>query len=591
MPKGRNRKSRKATFKKSGTKTKRYRKRQYGGSPTPNSTPNSVNRTNSAPKKRRFFGSRKAARTPSRTPSNNNGVTRQSSVQRFINRIKRIKRRKDKWPPEREDDGPQTELTPPKINEIIKTSDVLGSGQFGEVSKAHSKCSPAFHDASLLLASKTLFGNASSVSEADFLREANILWTLQPHPNIVKMFGYQEPNNAKRIITELCNMGELRKWLINSKYKTSDLYSICLDIAYGMKHMHDNDIVHRDLAARNVLLASNDGHITAKVSDLGLAQKMDEEDNGIKQYRETTQVLMPVRWLHPISLESAVFNETTDVWSYGITVWEIFSKGITPYKDWNNTMVTERVSEGYRLPKPPACPILLYDTVKHCLDMNTKQPLTFARIVSILNDARKNSPLGDYLETGQEDVQISNDNSDGKKAQKVEPYAFIPKLARKSAQSSGKSNYSTPRPTKHKTPKPVHSQFYASSSISTSYTGKEKEKGNENDTYMRIIQNPQNSPVYDALPKGTGNSLNEHPSPTALYNPISLKAKNGTGKNGTGKNGTGKNRTGKNGTGKNRTSNTNRARNNVAFAKKKNGNNGPRITETKKNGNMVFTPV
>lgn len=355
---------------------------------------------------------RKIKQSGSGKKLNNN--PRKSRRQRFRSWLSKKKRYL--WPPQKivelENNSPVGPKTPPNITETIETSksDKLGEGQFGIVSKSYSKCSPVFHGASLLLASKSLKDDATESDTQDFLRESHILWQLQPHPNIVKMFGYQDLPKGKRIIVEFCNMGELRSWLIepNNNPKSTVLYDICIDIANGMKHIHENNYIHRDLAARNILLSSENGKIIAKVSDFGLAVEINNEDNqGF--YRQTKELFMPIRWLHPISITESIYSKQTDVWSYGVTVWEIFSKGVIPYKGLDNKRMISAVTDGYILPKPKACPKMLYDDiVRNCLTKDIETPLTFEQISTTLT--QKQDALGDYLDTGESSNNESNNN-------------------------------------------------------------------------------------------------------------------------------------------------------------------------------------
>ncbi|KAI0220746.1 Tyrosine-protein kinase csk-1 [Lamellibrachia satsuma] len=170
------------------------------------------------------------------------------------------------------------------------------------------------------------------------------------------------------LLFELCDLGRLNDWLAAQTQLTEELQdnmiTFSLQIARGMKHLHAHKIVHRRLGARNVLLKSDDvGGIVAKVAGFGPTKG--EVQGG---ENDSAEGKIPVKWMAPeqLNLEPGAkrkHDAKTDIWSFGVTLWEIFSKGETPYSDCVSGEVTAMLSTGYRMPRPTHCPDMMFDRV------------------------------------------------------------------------------------------------------------------------------------------------------------------------------------------------------------------------------------
>ena len=175
------------------------------------------------------------------------------------------------------------------------------------------------------------------------------------HPNVVGLIGQVTEDGLFLIVEQYCEHGALLSWLIDHGPAASmrTLLNMCLDVSAGMTYLTSLGVVHRDLAARNVLLSSE---LTCKVSDFGLSRHAVE---GVVVTAAKDQVA--TRWAAPEAISDHRFTDKSDVWSYGVLLFEVFSFGDKPYDTWSNRRVWEEVRRGYRLPKPRSCPDEIYD--------------------------------------------------------------------------------------------------------------------------------------------------------------------------------------------------------------------------------------
>lgn len=234
----------------------------------------------------------------------------------------------------------------------------LGSGEFGTVHKGlympqkHHSNEKVFEYA---VAVKCLKDDSGIKAREDFMREAAITAQFD-HDNVVGLIGVVTRGTSMLVI-QFCELGALDSILQKEERPTSELIGYAQMIATGMSYLASRSFVHRDLAARNVLI---DAKGTAKVADFGLSRDIDEAD----YYTSTDQnARLPLRWMAPEVFETRHYGEASDVWAYGITLIEIFTRAKTPYPGWSNIYVSEKVKEGYKLPCPDSCPPKIYENV------------------------------------------------------------------------------------------------------------------------------------------------------------------------------------------------------------------------------------
>ena len=142
-----------------------------------------------------------------------------------------------------------------------------------------------------------------------------------------------------------------------------------------MDYLSSQKFVHRDLAARNCML---DSDLSAKVADFGLSRDIYEREY---YSSDNKKCKLPVKWMSPESLEKGSYNTKTDVWSYGVLVWELLTRGVTPYPDVDNWEILNYLKQGRRMPRPAFCPELLYYILLRCWSDDPKQRPTFTDLV------------------------------------------------------------------------------------------------------------------------------------------------------------------------------------------------------------------
>jgi serine/threonine protein kinase len=179
------------------------------------------------------------------------------------------------------------------------------------------------------------------------------------HPNVVQFLGIYVRGPDKYIVTEYLSLGSLSTVLTfkKSELKPLDLLEMSKHAAAGMIYISEyKQFVHRDLALRNLLVTSKEGKYVVKVADLGLSRSTSE-----KGFYQSQDAVFPVKWTAPESIQYRKFTSKSDVWSFGIVLWEIYSFGATPYPGMNNEQTADQVQRGYRLSSPEGTPESIYN--------------------------------------------------------------------------------------------------------------------------------------------------------------------------------------------------------------------------------------
>ncbi|XP_047411244.1 tyrosine-protein kinase Fer isoform X1 [Sciurus carolinensis] len=251
-------------------------------------------------------------------------------------------------------------------HEDVTLGELLGKGNFGEVYKGTLKDKTN-------VAVKTCKEDLPQELKIKFLQEAKILKQYD-HPNIVKLIGVCTQRQPVYIIMELVSGGDFLSFLRKKKdeLKLKQLVKFSLDAAAGMLYLESKNCIHRDLAARNCLVGENN---ILKISDFGMSR---QEDGGV--YSSSGLKQIPIKWTAPEALNYGRYSSESDVWSFGILLWETFSLGISPYPGMTNQQAREQVERGYRMSAPQNCPEDISKIMMKCWDYNPENRPTFSEL-------------------------------------------------------------------------------------------------------------------------------------------------------------------------------------------------------------------
>ncbi|XP_030060839.1 proto-oncogene tyrosine-protein kinase receptor Ret [Microcaecilia unicolor] len=288
----------------------------------------------------------------------------------------------------------------------------LGEGEFGKVVKATAfrlKGKAGY----TTVAVKMLKENAAQSELRDLLSEFNLLKQVN-HPHVIKLYGACSQDGPLYLIVEYAKYGSLRSFLResrkvgpsymgsegnrNSSYLDNpderaltmgDLISFAWQISRGMQYLAEMKLVHRDLAARNVLVAEGR---KMKISDFGLSRDVYEEDSYVKRSKGR----IPVKWMAIESLFDHIYTTQSDVWSFGVLLWEIVTLGGNPYPGIAPERLFNLLKTGYRMEKPENCSEEMYNLMLRCWKQEPDKRPTFGEISKELEKLMVKSR--DYLD-------------------------------------------------------------------------------------------------------------------------------------------------------------------------------------------------
>ncbi|ULT84038.1 hypothetical protein L5515_018838 [Caenorhabditis briggsae] len=280
----------------------------------------------------------------------------------------------------------------------INYSKKLGSGAFCNVFKGKingeapvSTIHPGQRTQQLRdcpVAVKMLPSFADDAARSDFMQEINFMKSLAYHPHLVSMLGFVADRKSPYLLVEFCEHGDLLHMIRNRKQEIIDGPAVSLDglkikdllmfswqISNGLEYLNNIGCIHRDIAARNVLVDSSN---TCKIGDFGLCRLTDSLLYTARGGR------LPLKWMAPESLSSYEYSFKSDVWSYGVLLWELFSLGEVPYAEVQTTELLTTHRSGKRLLKPEYCPDEIYDVMRSCWQELPDDRPAFQQTCSIL---------------------------------------------------------------------------------------------------------------------------------------------------------------------------------------------------------------
>ena len=246
-------------------------------------------------------------------------------------------------------------------------------------------------DGLVKVAVKTLKEPVHRFDYRDLIQEMEMMKEIGHHPHVISLLGTCTTQGPLYIITEFVSGGNLLDYLRSSRpsdetyvniistLSSRDLLKIALDVARGMNHIAKKKFVHRDLAARNVLLTED---FEAKVADFGLTRDI----YGDGQYVKTGGGRVPIKWMAPESIQDQIYTTKSDVWAFGVLLWEIVTIGGSPYPCVPVSLLLSKLLCGYRMSKPAHCSDELHDLMKMCWQLTPEARPTFSEICESLSD-------------------------------------------------------------------------------------------------------------------------------------------------------------------------------------------------------------
>ncbi|XP_069015131.1 ephrin type-A receptor 2 [Embiotoca jacksoni] len=238
----------------------------------------------------------------------------------------------------------------------------------------------------------------------EFLREAEIMKNFD-HENVVRLLGVtlqrdqDSPLPIPLVVLPYMKHRDLRRFLIATRYGDIPMFiphqtllRFIIDIAAGMDYLSSQGCLHRDLAARNCMLGDD---LRVCVADFGLSKNIYSNN----YYRQKVAIRLPIKWMAMESLSECIYTSKTDVWSYGVTMWEIVSRGRIPYPGVHNHELLDLLLSGHRLKPPEDCDQKLYEVMRSCWDREATRRPAFRELVEALKGLLSELPV---LETSQE---------------------------------------------------------------------------------------------------------------------------------------------------------------------------------------------
>ncbi|KAM6913126.1 fibroblast growth factor receptor 3 isoform 5-T5 [Xenentodon cancila] len=285
----------------------------------------------------------------------------------------------------------------------------LGEGCFGQVVMAEAvgidKEKP---NKPLTVAVKMLKDDATDKDLSDLVSEMEMMKMIGKHKNIINLLGACTQDGPLYVLVEFASKGNLREYLrarrppgMDYSFDTckipdeqltfKDLVSCAYQVARGMEYLASQKCIHRDLAARNVLVTEDN---VMKIADFGLARDV----HNIDYYKKTTNGRLPVKWMAPEALFDRVYTHQSDVWSYGVLLWEIFTLGGSPYPGIPVEELFKLLKEGHRMDKPANCTHELYMIMRECWHAVPSQRPTFRQLVEDHDRVLSMTSTDEYLD-------------------------------------------------------------------------------------------------------------------------------------------------------------------------------------------------
>ncbi|KAI6216928.1 Tyrosine-protein kinase [Aphelenchoides besseyi] len=285
-------------------------------------------------------------------------------------------------------------------HEDVELFEKLGEGAFGEVRAGRLNLQSKRKVMVAVKLAKTSEMSKEKIKE--IMKEARMMRNYE-HPNVVKLYGVCVESEPLLIVMELIHGGALDEFLKKQTVHLNEkLDNMTTGAAWGLEYLHSKHCIHMDIAARNCLYANGN---TVKISDFGLSREGDH-------YTMTTVRRVPVKWLAPEVIQSLVYTAKSDVWAYGVMIWEIYSNAVEPYPGMSNAEVVN----GYRMEMPRECPPAVVELIVNgCWNQNVERRLTMHQVARKLEALTGITPPSAQAPVKQAAANLSIENVSAKK--------------------------------------------------------------------------------------------------------------------------------------------------------------------------------
>ncbi|XP_070072397.1 insulin-like receptor [Drosophila takahashii] len=314
----------------------------------------------------------------------------------------------------------------------------LGQGSFGMVYEGILKGFAGNGD--MECAIKTVNENATDRERTNFLSEASVMKEFDTY-HVVRLLGVCSRGQPALVVMELMKKGDLKSYLRAHRPEERDeammtylnrigvtgnvqpptyarIYQMAIEIADGMAYLAAKKFVHRDLAARNCMVADD---LTVKIGDFGMTRDIYETD----YYRKGTKGLLPVRWMPPESLRDGVYSSASDVFSFGVVLWEMATLAAQPYQGLSNEQVLRFVIDGGVMERPENCPEILHRLMQRCWHHRYSARPSFLDIIAYLEPQCPNSKFKE-VSFYHSDVGLQHREKERKERNQMDAFSAVP---------------------------------------------------------------------------------------------------------------------------------------------------------------------
>ncbi|XP_065220150.1 fibroblast growth factor receptor 3-like isoform X2 [Planococcus citri] len=272
----------------------------------------------------------------------------------------------------------------------LSLGNTLGEGEFGKVVRGEALNISGQENVTTTVAVKMVKDDHTDKDMIDLVSELELMKLIGHHPNILQLIGCCTQKGPLLVITEYAANGNLKNYLRRLRIESKNvpentLMKYALQIAQGMEYFASIKCIHRDLAARNILVMAD---LTMKIADFGLSRNIRNKD----YYKKTSAGRLPIKWMAPEAIRRHHYTTQSDVWSFGVLMWEIVTLGGNPYPTFDNMVeLFHAILKNYRMEKPPNTSSNIYNLMSSCWKYEPEHRPNFSTIVEILSELSTNT--------------------------------------------------------------------------------------------------------------------------------------------------------------------------------------------------------